>query len=466
MMTSGGTLTAVAWRGTGTSAGPWTAAAIVLLLVGLAAFVVSPVLGVGVGALLVAPLFVLSPRYGLLVFAALLPFDAVSALGDGERALSLTRLVGLAVIGGWIVHLLAERRRVRLGRSTRWLVAYVGFAALSVVWATDPSVTLRALATLVQLLLLTVMAADVLREPADVRRVIDVMLVSTVAVSLLVLVQLPGGTKRATLQFAGESVNPNYLAATLVFPAVAAVGLGAARMSAGWWRLAAVVPIALALFLTGSRGGGIAFLGGVVVIGALRRRVGLGVAAGALALAVLLPVLVPQTTVDRLLNRYSAAEQDRLSGRMDIWRVAMAMVEDHPLQGTALGGFPDAFYQYMLTTPVDPYFARAHSRGNRASHNIYLGTLAELGLVGITLLAIALLAHGRSLWRTWQAALRQHDEARAQLTLALLGVFTSLVLFGSTIDLLGTKAPWIWLAMMQAVACAGIGARGRRVRWA
>src|SRR5262249_45638404 len=159
----------------------------------------------------------------------------------------------------------------------------------------------------------------------------------------------------------------------------------------------------------------------------------------------------------------SAAEQDRLSGRMDIWRVAMAMVEDHPIRGTSLGGFPDAFYQYMLTTPVDPYFARAHSRGNRASHNIYLGTLAELGLIGIGLLVPALLAPGRALWRARRAAIRRHDEARARLVLALLGVFASLVLFGSTIDLLGTKGPWVWLAMMQAVACAGAGARVRRV---
>src|SRR5262249_50840759 len=123
-----------------------------------------------------------------------------------------------------------------------------------------------------------------------------------------------------------------------------------------------------------------------------------------------------------------------------------------------------AFYYYMVRTPVDPLFARAHSRGNRASHNIYLGTLAELGVVGLGLLVVALLAHGRALWRTRIAALRAHDEERARLALALLGVFASLVLFGSTIDLLGTKAPWLWLAMMQAVACVTL--RRRRVRGA
>ena len=58
------------------------------------------------------------------------------------------------------------------------------------------------------------------------------------------------------------------------------------------------------------------------------------------------------------------------------------MMADRPLHGTAFGGFQDTFYQYMLETPVDPHFALIHSRGNRAPHNIYLSTLAELGLIG------------------------------------------------------------------------------------
>ena len=97
-------------------------------------------------------------------------------------------------------------------------------------------------------------------------------------------------------------------------------------------------------------------MGGLLLVAALRRRVGVRLAVGAVGLAVLLPVVVPQATMDRLTSRYSAAEEDRLSGRMDIWRVAVAMAEDRPLQGQAYGGFPDAFYHYMLTADVDPYF--------------------------------------------------------------------------------------------------------------
>jgi O-antigen ligase len=448
-MMSGSTLAIDTWRGG--DARPWMGAATLLLLVGLVAFVASPMLGAAVVALFVAPLFVVAPRHALLLFVALLPFDAVSVFGEADSAFSLTRVVGLALFGGWILHLLVERRRVRVTRGAWWLVAYVGFACLSIAWATDPSATLRALATLIQLLLLMIMAASVLREPGDVRRVVDVMLVSTVAVALIVLWNFPMGTHRASFELFGRSVNPNFVAAILVFPAVAAVGIGATRSPWGWWRLACVVPIGLALFLTGSRGGGIAFVGGLVLIAALRRRVGVGVVMIGVGLVALLPVVVPEVTADRMLARYSNAEQDRLSGRMDIWRVAIAMAGDRPLEGAAFGAFSDTFYRYMLTSDVDPRFARAHSRGNRAAHNIYLKALAELGMIGLGLLVASLGAHARGLWRARAAALRRRDEERSRLVLALLGVLGSLVLFASTLDLLETKAPWMWLAMMQAL---------------
>jgi O-antigen ligase len=155
-------------------------------------------------------------------------------------------------------------------------------------------------------------------------------------------------------------------------------------------------------------------------------------------------------------SRYSNAEQDRLSGRMDIWRVALAMAGDRPIEGASFGAFSDTFYRYMLTADVDPYFARAHSRGNRAAHNIYVGTLAELGVVGVLLLGAALFAHGRALWRTRVRALRCGDEATARLALALIGVFASVLIFGATLDLLASKSTWIWLATMEAITFIGL----------
>lgn len=436
---------------TGSGSGSWIAVAGVLLLLGLAGFLVHPILGVGVLGLLVAPAFVLAPHYALLLFVAVLPFDAVLSSDGG--GMSITKLLGLALLGGWLLHVVFERRRVRVPWPAWWLAAYVAFGAVSIGWAADPDVALSAVITLTQLFFLAVMAANVLRDRRDVQRLLDVMLIATALLALLALAEMAPGARRVTFSFGGRALNPNYLAAILVCPAVAAIGLAPEGGRRGWWRVGLAAPIALVVVLSGSRGGGVALAGGLLVVGLLRRRIGLWLGAAGVGAALLAPIAAP-STVDHLYARYARAETDRLSGRMDIWRVALAMVEDKPLTGTAIGGFKDAFYHYMLTAPIDPYFARIHSRGNRAAHNIYLGTLAELGLVGFALLVLALLAHARALWRARARARRLGDEASARLAVGLLGVFVSLVLFGSTLDLLATKGPWIWLAAMQALAAS------------
>ena len=459
-MSSGAAITVGEWRSGGSRQVPWLAAGALLLALGLVGFLIHPILGAAVLGIFVAPIFVTAPRYALLLFAALLPFDGVSSVGDG--GITLTRLLGLALFAGWILHVLITRERVQLTRAGWGLVAFGLFAALSVAWAPDPASSGRAVLKLAQLLMLTVMGAHVLREPRDVQRMLDVVLASTVVVALLMLTTGHIDGERMSFTFGSGNVNPNHVAATLVFPAVAAIALAPTSGMLGRWRLAAVAPIVVALFLTGSRGGAVSLVAGLLFVSALRRRVGIRLAVGAVVLAIAVPMVASQATVDRLLSRFSAAQQDRLSGRTDIWKVAIAMIEDRPLQGQSYGGFDEAFYHYMLTANVDPVFGRLHSRGNRAAHNIYLGTLAELGVVGFLLLLAALAVQARALWRARIAALRRGDEATAQLALALMGVFTSMALFGATLDLLTAKATWVWFALMQATTCFGLPEWARR----
>jgi len=60
------------------------------------------------------------------------------------------------------------------------------------------------------------------------------------------------------------------------------------------------------------------------------------------------------------------------------------------------------------------------------------------------------------LWRARVRALRCGDEATARLALALIGVFASVLIFGATLDLLGSKSTWIWLATMEAITFIGL----------
>src|SRR5262249_56733890 len=211
----------------------------------------------------------------------------------------------------------------------------------------------------------------------------------------------------------------------------------------GWWRLAAMVLIALALVATGTRGGALAAGAGLITLAVVRPRIGARVLAGLALVTLLLPAVLPGGAIDILRASWESTADDRLSGRLDIWRVGLAMIADRPLHGTGFGGFHDTFYQYMLETPVDPHFGLMHSRGNRAPHNIYLSTFAELGLIGGGLLTFALAAHARALWQLRRAA-RQvgHDQAE-DIALRLLAILATPLVAGANGDLRVWKTPWV-----------------------
>src|SRR5262249_61829577 len=100
------------------------------------------------------------------------------------------------------------------------------------------------------------------------------------------------------------------------------------------------------------------------------RRLGGPPLAALAVVALLLPALLPGNPLHLLRPRWEVAGDDRLSGRLDIWRVGLAMLADRPLQGTGFAGFRDAFYEYMLQTPLDPHFPLLPSPGNRVAPNV------------------------------------------------------------------------------------------------
>jgi O-antigen ligase len=456
-MSRRGTTIALEWtpERAGTPAWPFIAVAVIVLGAGAAACLASPTLGVVALALPAVPLLVLAPEMSLLALVAVLPFDTLGSL-DESSTLSATRLLGTAVLGGWVLHVMAHpRRRFRLGRPGWLLLAYVAFATVSIGWSGDTTVTLTALRTLAQLFLLYVMAANVFDEWPRIARGLDVLLLSTTLLSIFVLVQSErSGATRAVLHFGDYSTNPNTLAVQLALSAVASLAFRARHVTLGWWRSAALVPIGLAVLATGSRGGALAAGAGLVTLAVVRPRVGVRALAALALVAVLLPAVLPGTTLARMRERWAAMEEDRLSGRVDIWRVGLAMIADRPLQGMGFAGFRDAFYEYMLETPVDPRFGLMHSRGNRAAHNLYVCTFAELGIAGGALLVIALAAHGRSVWQLRRAAMEVGHNQAEDVSLALLAALATLLVAGLNEDVLLAKTPWLLLGAMQGATIA------------
>ena len=238
----------------------------------------------------------------------------------------------------------------------------------------------------------------------------------------------PGRLGGATDPIGGEQLAApigywNALGLLLVFGLLLGAGLAlhgrrSVRVLAG----AALVPLAVALYLTFSRGAIVALLAGILVFVFAEPRVGAWfvgvfprgrllagvalVAVAAVALAALAREGGPSAAADRALQAFrqeAPPASDDLNrrllsvsghGRADYWRVAARMVAREPLLGEGAGGFERRWVE-----------ERRASNNARDAHNLYLETLAELGPLGLALLLGALGAPLSALGRARHSAL-------------------------------------------------------------
>ena len=82
--------------------------------------------------------------------------------------------------------------------------------------------------------------------------------------------------------------------------------------------------------------------------------------------------------------------QDTISGRIDLYYQTMDIAKKHPLTGVGFGHFLDAQAQLEKDTSYGH-----HISGLLVEHNLWLGQLAETGIIGLflTMLVYALLVH-------------------------------------------------------------------------
>ena len=78
--------------------------------------------------------------------------------------------------------------------------------------------------------------------------------------------------------------------------------------------------------------------------------------------------------------------EDRAAGRLDIWLVAVNMIEHNPILGVGSGNFVAAYGQYQSSAR-----GVVQDRTGEVAHNSYLSVLSELGVTGFALFGLGIL---------------------------------------------------------------------------
>jgi O-antigen ligase len=409
----------------------------------------------GAVALVLAPLVFANAIAGLSILLFLSFLDNVSG---ATGAVSLTKIVGLLLIVGWIASAatsrLGERRRAGLlsrepALSTA-LIVFTAWVAISLVWAESPSSGVSALLRFVFNFALFPIALVAVTKR---RHMVLLFCVFIAGALVSIIIALANGSAGAAAggRLEGAGLNPNQIGMLLVVAIVLAFTLAANR---AWSTLARVVAVAAAvgaaigLFSTLSRGA-LVGLGASMLVAPFV--VGRG---GAVAVAVVTIVgtvswfaaIAPQSAVDRVTH----PGREGGSGREELWRVGWRMVNAHPVQGVGAGNFPVSSIHYVLR-PGSTQDDRMIVDLRLVPHNIYLAVLSELGIIGLLLFAAVIVLALTAGIRAARVFAWQGDATMELLTrgllIAVMGYLVALF-FSSQ---LYAKQVWLLLALGPAL---------------
>ena len=234
-------------------------------------------------------------------------------------------------------------------------------------------------------------------DPDGRRRVVQAAALAAGVSGVVVLLEL-AGVRAVDLVGAGDRPvgtmgSSAFLGAAMALAVpVAAVGAGSARGRARAALAGGAALGAVALVASGARAAWV----GVLVAGALvlwRRRPR---PALVVATAVALVGLAAVTGVSGRVPDALTTDRGGVGGRLDEWRVALAVIADHPVTGAGPEGYRIAFGR-----AVDDDYEQTHGRDpvpDRA-HSAPLDVAATTGLPGLALLAALVVvvarAHGR-----------------------------------------------------------------------
>lgn len=399
-------------------------------------------------------------RWTLVAALFLLVAYVPDVLADRSAAHALTAIV----LAGALLRWAAGRERFAAPRELAAFAALVVAYVLASLFAADRSAAAAETLDLLSYGAVVAMLMLLLDTPAWLRRAVWAVVLGVGLLALLAIVQqltknygssyagfaavLPAGD---AMRSAGP-LNPNPFGQVLATAAVLAFYLARLhpRLPARAFAAAIAVACVVAVVYTQSRAALLALLVVSVAVGVLHG-VRVRVLAAGLCAAIALGVLVlPQSLQERVgalsdaaSSGATTADDTSLRGRTSENIAGLQMWADHPLLGVGPDNFEGQYRSYSADIGIDP---RPQDRG---AHNLYLESLAEIGLLGT-------IAFAAVLWLALAGAWRARSRLEGRDALLGEGLFVALCAFlicAVTLHSAYARYEWIFLGLGLAAGC-------------
>jgi O-antigen ligase len=366
---------------------------------------------------------------------------------------------------------LAFRGRLLLAWSapTAWIAGYTIWAIASGLWSVDLDGTRFLLGSLGIALIYLAAFAGIVDSQAHLRKVLQSVAIAAFATGVFALIAFVLGTP-GELQLGrteGGAGDPNFFALyeIMALPLVLVLASTTTKPPQRLFLYLTAVVIVGAVVTTVSRGGLLTLAVLLLFLLILPARATVFSSGGQkAALATLLAVgllatfeLGSQSILPRLESVFSSGatgglgSEARGNGRLNIWLGAATAIKERPLYGLGYGAFQPSLNDLLLRTPrVDLTTYELRPAGQPA-HNAYLGTAAELGLPGLTLLLGVIVTTLLSVRRSARRARELGDEFLSRVAAALalsLGGWAVASLFLSSET---SRVLWIVLGLALAL---------------
>jgi len=330
----------------------------------------------------------------------------------------------------WLLRLIAEPSRL----STIWapgmtpLLCLLGWSALSMVNAHEPSATIRGLVAMAKGMACYLYLANHVKTRADLRLVASCLTVGLLIEGLIACAQAVTGSSLG-LEVFGERQEEDLVTISLGYSEILRVG-GTIGHPNGLGRyLAVVLPVAyllttlqalrvrwpmralafmatvagaIALVFTLSRA---AWISAIVALAVMvtwllsQRQLHRGAARAVVALSVIGVIMACFAPL--IMSRWLQSNVGAIASRFLLVRVAFAMIASHPILGIGLYHYKLVMHLYDPTLEGIAYDVHQYQ-----VHNVFLLLAAEIGLVGLACFA----------WFLWVVIRRGWDRVREGVT--------------------------------------------------